>query len=403
MPHVILMSLTMIFAFFANCNTFESRYTAANDHSKRHVDSSEAGSKYPRLPEKNVSFDFVTENNNFQEVLRNNPIRHFLHYKHFFRDMIKKSKNKKKEKQHSESYVRNITLSINNITITRNQLNETDTRRKKTDKVLKLNARFENITALYDEIYITTGEVRKKNNNRRIHHDFHAKVGDGINSKNIPHRESTTTVINSGNKIRLKKYKRLKMQNKKILWNSKSNRNNTSKGNNNNHIDMPWKYKSRGNKPPPRDRRSWENHVNTKHDIVWPQKRVVELAGEITLGGLMMVHERQDDTVCGPVMPQGGIQALEAMLYTLDFINDNREDFIPNVTIGALILDDCDKDTYGLEQAVDFIKGKNLRSVPYFQLTIFIALIIFYFVAYMLKYRKGISNIIVCKGHFFLT
>ena len=31
---------------------------------------------------------------------------------------------------------------------------------------------------------------------------------------------------------------------------------------------------------------------------------------------------------------------------------------------GALILDDCDTDTYGLEQAVDFIKGKikSLRS-----------------------------------------
>ena len=26
--------------------------------------------------------------------------------------------------------------------------------------------------------------------------------------------------------------------------------------------------------------------------------------------------------------------------------------------LGALVLDDCDTDTYGLEQAVDFIKGK---------------------------------------------
>ena len=26
---------------------------------------------------------------------------------------------------------------------------------------------------------------------------------------------------------------------------------------------------------------------------------------------------------------------------------------------GALVLDDCDTDTYGLEQAVDFIKGKK--------------------------------------------
>ncbi|XP_068233320.1 metabotropic glutamate receptor 2-like [Palaemon carinicauda] len=87
-----------------------------------------------------------------------------------------------------------------------------------------------------------------------------------------------------------------------------------------------------------------------------PAKKVVVMEGDILLGGLMMVHERGNDEVCGPIMPQGGVQALEAMLYTLDYINDN-EDFIPGVRIGAHILDDCDKDTYGLEQAVDFIKG----------------------------------------------
>lgn len=70
----------------------------------------------------------------------------------------------------------------------------------------------------------------------------------------------------------------------------------------------------------------------------------------------MMVHEREDSVTCGPVMPQGGIQALEAMLYTLDRLNGELK-LLRNVTIGAHILDDCDKDTYGLEMAVDFIKG----------------------------------------------
>ncbi|XP_071522284.1 metabotropic glutamate receptor 6-like [Panulirus ornatus] len=91
-------------------------------------------------------------------------------------------------------------------------------------------------------------------------------------------------------------------------------------------------------------------------NFTWPTKKVVATEGHIMLGGLMMVHERHNDIVCGPIMPQGGVQALEAMLYTLDFIND-EVDFIPGVTLGAHILDDCDKDTYGLEQAVDFIKG----------------------------------------------
>ena len=91
----------------------------------------------------------------------------------------------------------------------------------------------------------------------------------------------------------------------------------------------------------------------------WPVKLSAEVTGDVILGGLMMVHERQDNTTCGPIMPQGGIQALETMLYTLDVLNSDPK-MIPNVTIGAHILDDCDKDTYGLEMAVDFIKGREI-------------------------------------------
>lgn len=89
----------------------------------------------------------------------------------------------------------------------------------------------------------------------------------------------------------------------------------------------------------------------------WPIKREAVIEGDLVLGGLMMVHERSDNMTCGPVMPQGGVQALETMLYTLDIINNDLR-LIPGVTVGAHILDDCDKDTYGLEMAVDFIKGK---------------------------------------------
>lgn len=88
----------------------------------------------------------------------------------------------------------------------------------------------------------------------------------------------------------------------------------------------------------------------------WPVKHAAVLEGDVILGGLMMVHSREDSITCGPIMPQGGIQALEAMLYTLDQVN--KQQLLPNVTLGAHLLDDCDKDTYGLEMAVDFIKGK---------------------------------------------
>lgn len=102
------------------------------------------------------------------------------------------------------------------------------------------------------------------------------------------------------------------------------------------------------------------HHLRHHHDEVpWPVKKEAIVEGDLILGGLMMVHEREDSVTCGPIMPQGGIQALEAMLYTLDVLNTGTHPILPNVLLGAHILDDCDKDTYGLEMAVDFIKGKE--------------------------------------------
>ncbi|XP_048522782.1 uncharacterized protein LOC125504598, partial [Dendroctonus ponderosae] len=75
-------------------------------------------------------------------------------------------------------------------------------------------------------------------------------------------------------------------------------------------------------------------------EIHWPVKKEAIVEGDIILGGLMMVHERSDSITCGPVMPQGGIQALEAMLFTLDQLNSSPEPLLPNITLGAHILDD---------------------------------------------------------------
>ena len=93
--------------------------------------------------------------------------------------------------------------------------------------------------------------------------------------------------------------------------------------------------------------------------VSWPVKRAAEIPGDIVIGGLHMVHEREDLNICGPIMPQGGLQAAEVMLYTVDKVNELG--VMPKgVTLGTHILDDCDKDTYGLQQAVDFIKGRNI-------------------------------------------
>ena len=97
-------------------------------------------------------------------------------------------------------------------------------------------------------------------------------------------------------------------------------------------------------------------------NYIWPKKRSVDLEGHVLIGGMHMVHERNDANTCGPIMPQGGIQAVETMLHAIDYVNDEmsaRGEWIKNVTLGTHILDDCDTDTYGLEMAVDFIKGND--------------------------------------------
>ena len=52
------------------------------------------------------------------------------------------------------------------------------------------------------------------------------------------------------------------------------------------------------------------------------------------------------------------------MLYTVDRVNSSPDGTVlpPGVRMGAYILDDCDKDTYGLQQAVEFIKGDERTS-----------------------------------------
>jgi hypothetical protein len=97
--------------------------------------------------------------------------------------------------------------------------------------------------------------------------------------------------------------------------------------------------------------------VGKDGNYTWPYHDLeAKINGDIILGALHMVHERSEDKICGPIMSQGGIQALECMMYTLDKVNEG--DFLPGFKIGVIARDDCDRDIYGLEQAVDFIRGK---------------------------------------------
>ena len=69
------------------------------------------------------------------------------------------------------------------------------------------------------------------------------------------------------------------------------------------------------------------------NNITWPYKMSADVEGLITLGGLHMIHERNNVKTCGPIMAQGGVQAMETMLYTIDHINQ-QEWWLKDVPLG---------------------------------------------------------------------
>ena len=81
----------------------------------------------------------------------------------------------------------------------------------------------------------------------------------------------------------------------------------------------------------------------------------VKVDGDVILGGLFPVHEKGKDEPCSKKIYNRGIQRLEAMLYAVDLINRDRY-LLPDISLGVNILDTCSKDTYALNQSLEFIR-----------------------------------------------
>lgn len=83
----------------------------------------------------------------------------------------------------------------------------------------------------------------------------------------------------------------------------------------------------------------------------------IRIDGDISLGGLFPVHARgHDGKPCGELKKEKGIHRLEAMMFAVDLINKDPE-LLPNITLGARILDTCSRDTYALEQSLTFVQA----------------------------------------------
>ncbi|KAJ8259608.1 hypothetical protein GJAV_G00171380, partial [Gymnothorax javanicus] len=83
----------------------------------------------------------------------------------------------------------------------------------------------------------------------------------------------------------------------------------------------------------------------------------IRIDGDISLGGLFPVHARgSEGKPCGELKKEKGIHRLEAMLFAIDRINNDHE-LLPNITLGARILDTCSRDTHALEQSLTFVQA----------------------------------------------
>uniref|UniRef100_A0AAR2IKK1 G-protein coupled receptors family 3 profile domain-containing protein n=1 Tax=Pygocentrus nattereri TaxID=42514 RepID=A0AAR2IKK1_PYGNA len=111
--------------------------------------------------------------------------------------------------------------------------------------------------------------------------------------------------------------------------------------------------------------------IQTSVHLLWEKKRLkilpkgpghthlnsIRIDGDISLGGLFPVHARgHNGKPCGELKKEKGIHRLEAMLFALDRINNDHE-LLPNITLGARILDTCSRDTHALEQSLTFVQA----------------------------------------------
>ncbi|ELU03139.1 hypothetical protein CAPTEDRAFT_198326 [Capitella teleta] len=93
--------------------------------------------------------------------------------------------------------------------------------------------------------------------------------------------------------------------------------------------------------------------------MVSADRKEIRIDGDIILGGLFPMHEKGvGGKMCGAIKEEKGIQRVEAMLFAVDQINADPKLLRQfNITLGVHILDTCLRDTYALEQSLEFIKA----------------------------------------------
>ena len=83
----------------------------------------------------------------------------------------------------------------------------------------------------------------------------------------------------------------------------------------------------------------------------------VKLTGDFILGGLFPIHQKMESgSECSLKFYDRGMHRLEAMLFAVDRIN-SESGLLPSINLGVNILDTCSRDTYALNQSLEFIRA----------------------------------------------
>ena len=80
------------------------------------------------------------------------------------------------------------------------------------------------------------------------------------------------------------------------------------------------------------------------------EETVLNYDGDVNLAAFFPIHKVGENGECGEIQKEDGIQPLEAMLFTLDEIN-NSPDVLPGITLGAKAIDSCDNPIQASEKA----------------------------------------------------
>lgn len=101
------------------------------------------------------------------------------------------------------------------------------------------------------------------------------------------------------------------------------------------------------------------------HAPVYSEDHFLHQDGDIRLASFFPIHKAgHNGENCGEIQKEDGIQPLEAMLFTLDQINES-DSLLPGITLGTVGVDSCDNPIRAAEKALPLLKGFMRRKVGF--------------------------------------